>query len=531
LAYTWFLNCKHGQYHDVQSCHFKPKPAWLPTRLVDIGRSWDKNWKLIESESIIKESIPAPDYLTLSYRWGGDEEYRLTSSTLVDFRRGQPKEDLPLTFRDLIKVARRFGIRYLWIDRLCIMQDSASDWQHEARLMSDVYANAACNIAAAAAADPNGGLFRAREISKSLPGRIKVHFKEERGATELIIENTSMYSTTLQLSPIHRRGWIVQEIYLARRVIYYTQDHILWSCRCLQTREGQIEFHGSQQLSLPSSTPRFGDVRSNPDLQAIVSTRWYEEYSPIVRQYSESRLTKSEDRQIAFEGIGRAFKESLKDGYVAGHLLSELITQLSWYTETPEPAPLSITRAPTWSWAAIDSPVLTHRWDCVGNKPPLVKLEDLIVMSHPSSGNEESPSPAIKLRGPVIKCHCRTTAGGSLTFTQFSPKAPYTKEGKHPFHARALPDLRETNFAGGMDLHLLLHRHFLPIHEDGPAAKRSQSAPLNCMILQLVPELDHSRNVFRRLGWLIVEEEGLGHAVIQWLLSEANECDQQIILV
>nr|XP_036580365.1 eukaryotic translation initiation factor eif1a-like protein [Colletotrichum truncatum]KAF6788277.1 eukaryotic translation initiation factor eif1a-like protein [Colletotrichum truncatum] len=139
-------------------------PHWLPTRLVDVGLSGDAEWKLCITSEDLASQPPAPRYMTLSYRWGVGQQLLLLGSTLNTFRRGGSLiSELPKTFQDLVAVARRFGVRYLWIDCLCIIQDSTDDWEAEAPMMRQVYANSACNVAASASNDPDGGLFRARE--------------------------------------------------------------------------------------------------------------------------------------------------------------------------------------------------------------------------------------------------------------------------------------------------------------------------------------------------------------------------------
>ena len=50
-------------------------------------------------------------------------------------------------------VTRALGFRYVWIDSLYIVQDSASDWQRESSLMGSVYSGGAINIAVDAAED------------------------------------------------------------------------------------------------------------------------------------------------------------------------------------------------------------------------------------------------------------------------------------------------------------------------------------------------------------------------------------------
>ncbi|KAL9107667.1 MAG: hypothetical protein Q9227_007474 [Pyrenula ochraceoflavens] len=72
-----------------------------------------------------------------------------------------PVEELTKTFRDAIEITRSFGLEYLWIDSLCIIQDSHSDWEHESMMMSSVYGGSTINIAAAGAVD--AGIARAAQ--------------------------------------------------------------------------------------------------------------------------------------------------------------------------------------------------------------------------------------------------------------------------------------------------------------------------------------------------------------------------------
>ncbi|KAF2434552.1 heterokaryon incompatibility, partial [Tothia fuscella] len=53
---------------------------------------------------------------------------------------------------------------YLWIDSLCIVQDSTSDWQQESSIMGKVYSSAYCSIAAVGAKNGNEGLFSDRNL-------------------------------------------------------------------------------------------------------------------------------------------------------------------------------------------------------------------------------------------------------------------------------------------------------------------------------------------------------------------------------
>jgi Heterokaryon incompatibility protein (HET) len=135
--------------------------------LLDIGPTDDTGltddlWRLHITAEDVARSF---DYLTLSYRWGSADFMKLTKSSMASFRMGKPISSLSRTFRDAITVARRFSIRYLWIDSLCIVQDSILDWQEQSALMRDVFTNSACNLAAADSHGPDEGLFRNQDPS------------------------------------------------------------------------------------------------------------------------------------------------------------------------------------------------------------------------------------------------------------------------------------------------------------------------------------------------------------------------------
>lgn len=58
---------------------------------------------------------------------------------------------MPQTFQDTVSVACHLGIQYLWIDSLCIIQESDEDCSRESVVIGDIYANSFCTIAATSA--------------------------------------------------------------------------------------------------------------------------------------------------------------------------------------------------------------------------------------------------------------------------------------------------------------------------------------------------------------------------------------------
>ncbi|KAF5710968.1 heterokaryon incompatibility protein [Fusarium mundagurra] len=148
----WISQCQ--QNHIDLGLRNDAALPWYPTRLLDLGDPKSPSTpRLIETAT----SLPSGRYLTLSHCWGNKKQVCATKENLQRLYNGV--YNLPKTFQDAATATRNLGYRYLWIDSVCIVQDNQGDWAREAALMHKVYANAECNLAAAASRDSSGGLF------------------------------------------------------------------------------------------------------------------------------------------------------------------------------------------------------------------------------------------------------------------------------------------------------------------------------------------------------------------------------------
>lgn len=134
----------------------------LPTRVLDLGKdpSPQDSIKLFETEGAEDGDV----YMTLSHRWGPTQFITTTRDTLEQRIAGITLSDLSETFKDAVSLTRKLGIRYLWIDSLCIIQKDKEDWEREAGKMGSVYFQSFLNVAATSSADGNGGLFKKRLV-------------------------------------------------------------------------------------------------------------------------------------------------------------------------------------------------------------------------------------------------------------------------------------------------------------------------------------------------------------------------------
>lgn len=110
---------------------------------------------------IIHTMSPMKDlkYATRSYCWGRDMPAGSKTTTQNIDKREQRLEflALPQTLKDAFTVSRGLTIQYLWIDALCIFQDSEKDWNLESSKMADIYARSLVTIAADLSLDCTDG--------------------------------------------------------------------------------------------------------------------------------------------------------------------------------------------------------------------------------------------------------------------------------------------------------------------------------------------------------------------------------------
>lgn len=352
LAYNWYHFCQNNH----PRCNRQKKHRdWLPSRLLDIGGQEDSLWKLV----VVSEDriTPAP-YATLSYRWGINQSLRLLSSTFQNFRQGNRISDLPKTFREAITVTRRFGFRYLWIDALCIIQDSREDFEREIPSMRSVYSNSACTLAASASEDPNGGLFRARDATVVAPGVIRAPSRASSDGNYYIFD-IDYWNRQILNGPLHRRGWVFQERLLSPRIVYFSKSQVLWECftelKCEGFPHGIPEFQSVKNLDplwKMAEPPSQSSQRS-----VTMSTLALQLWSSLVREYSNCLLTNRDDKLPAFSGVADHFGETTGDQYLAGLWRLRILQLLDWWVSQPCKRLSSEYRAPSWSWASLDGPV------------------------------------------------------------------------------------------------------------------------------------------------------------------------------
>jgi Heterokaryon incompatibility protein (HET) len=183
-------------------------------------------------------------YICLSHCWGSYRPLKLEKATLEVFKSRISWNSLPLTFQDAISFARKLGVKYIWIDSLCIIQDDGDNRERESANMAAIYHGSLLTLAATRAESSSVGMF----------ARIPLEFEEHE-----LISGTGLngvpYSIFVQVDhghqedsipvkehPLLTRAWVLQERLPSSRVLHFGHFELLWecaeatSCECLRSK-------------------------------------------------------------------------------------------------------------------------------------------------------------------------------------------------------------------------------------------------------------------------------------------------------
>ncbi|KOS21314.1 hypothetical protein ESCO_006767 [Escovopsis weberi] len=260
---------------------------------------------------------------------------QLAKSTMETFLDKIPDAGLPETILDAMRLSKKLGLRYLWVDRLCIIQDDAQDVENHIRHMGYVYANAYLTIVAAYG-DVSTGI---------LP------INPQRSPRERPSSGTRDHNELVRTSRWNTRGWTLQESIYSRRRVYFFQDTVTWQCHCMTWQKNPSG--GSLVPKMRGKRRECADWISSSAF-GFQHPPWpdMDEYARIAADYSCRRVTLVDDTLKAFSGITFLLSRIFTGGFMYGMPLMFLDIALLW-----RPSASIRRRAlsrppflPSWSW-------------------------------------------------------------------------------------------------------------------------------------------------------------------------------------
>jgi hypothetical protein len=223
-------------------------------------------------------------------------------------------------------LTRNLGIRYLWINSLCIIQDDRLDWEIECSKMADIYANCTLCISATALANSNGGcLFDRWTRYSSLPmAALKI-----LGSASIVPQvfarpipkaaHTAFFPGDIDdysKSALLKRAWTFQERILSPRTIHFHEEEMVWECCMSTTCECEFlswnKIDNSHQMNAWKAF--FAGLFSHSVKARRPKNVWLEK----IEEFSRLLITYETDRFPALAGLAGRLSEIVKSDYVAG---------------------------------------------------------------------------------------------------------------------------------------------------------------------------------------------------------------------
>ncbi|OCK96442.1 HET-domain-containing protein [Cenococcum geophilum 1.58] len=419
LIIAWLNSCSA---HHPACLRYSDAAGQLPSRVLDVGYMKSEGVRLHISKTEEKDR-----YIALSHRWGKTNPLTTTTKTLPERVAGISLTSLSQTFREAIYVTWSLDIRYLWIDSLCILQDSQDDWKQQSALMGAIYRQAFMTIAATDTEDATSGLFFARNPTKIKPCKLHLPLRKDMFAGEL----GCLYATSPHFrcggdirrvrGPLDTRAWVLQEQILSGRVLNFTKDQVYFECLSTEASE-DLPYTLDNALDDDAhyvSTLKYGIGGLLPIDQPKTSNYLHRAWYLMVEDYSRRQLTVPTDKWVAILGIVTELQRATEDicsfglwnRWLAHDLLWSVysasyprtsLKQSARLTHGPNGKRNTTLSAPSWSWLQIEGHIqyLTDSYNDVLHDQVLVQeieMRDAEITATPS--NEHKNLPRLRIRG------------------------------------------------------------------------------------------------------------------------------------
>lgn len=373
-----------GRHVDQQCANIPLINTWLRTcaevhgaSCADLGKASGRlgRIRVIDVENMVVIVAP-PDchYVALSYVWGGPQRYEARKEDFKTSKSGSeylplPK-DLPQTIIDACTVTRCIGERYLWVDSLCIMQNSDTDRHDQILSMDAIYNFAILTIVAGSRAHSNTGL-----PGISTP-RENQQYRGKVDGLRLAIPFPPL--TTLERGDNliwNSRGWTFQEKVMSRRLLLFTDYQVYFRCsNMVWCEDVMIETtHASKsmykklqpfrwaadrtQLATPTFTQKLADFITDKNRNMESAATKLLNYTSVIEEFTRRTLTKPDDAVNAVIGVLQTLKNT--GPFYHGMPHQFLDASLLWHVPDGHEIarkPLKVAPFPSWTWAAWETP-------------------------------------------------------------------------------------------------------------------------------------------------------------------------------
>lgn len=285
-------------------------------------------------------------FVALSYVWGKNIDSGkcvLLKANTTQLEQTNGLGNLPKTIEDAMTICESLGQRFLWVDRLCIVQDDEAKKGHQIHAMADIFQSAILTIVAACGdsmESPIPGISTERQTFQS-----QVHI-----AGLQVTSGLPRLSRTLPRAPWSQRGWTYQESILSSRKLYFTDLEVWFVCdEDFQREDVAVEKSDCNDL-----------LAEDLSTTQLRSSHWMLDYWKHLNAYSERSLTYQSDIYNAFAGVLTALVGEGKTLYgLPKPLFDEaLLWRLEGDTPSWDIRDCTVAKqdllCPSWAWSSIN---------------------------------------------------------------------------------------------------------------------------------------------------------------------------------
>lgn len=395
--------------------------GYSPLRLLDLhDTSDDGTVRLVDRESA---NLTRRFFAALSYCWGQTGNVTTTKAVLDQHKTELMVSEMPATIQDAIRVTRGLGLRYLWIDALCIVQDDETEKQVEIAHMMDIYSTAAITIFASRAAGVHDGFLTPRPRAWTSGFQLSIHCANGMTGTILLQNDPAsawILKSELAAEPVVRRAWTLQEHFMPVRAISFGSACVQWYCRSAAFQENRYiddEVHRADSLlRVCLDDEKIRTLYGQRDI--------FMPWAFLLLDFTGRGITVAADQLPALSGIVKRIGQATGHAYVAGLWLHMLPACLMWETSQDDRVVDNIRpttyRAPTWSWASIENGGAIHAYGA---------------LYEPRDGQPPSVSPHFCLLSMSVEPAISEAPFGNLRSASLGIRGRMRRIGMYELHA------------------------------------------------------------------------------------------------
>ncbi|OIW28098.1 HET-domain-containing protein [Coniochaeta ligniaria NRRL 30616] len=253
----------------------------------------------LELERVVPEALDTR-YVALSYVWGQLPMFRLLKSNFEQLSREGGLAGvlgaLPRTILDAMQFVKSLGIRFLWVDALCLIQDDENDVEIGMEVMNSVYQGSYFTIIAASGNDATSGLPGVRPASR-VASQTTVDLDPSGNGLKLTLQHSIDWH--LKRSVYSQRGWTLQELVLPRRTVIFINKQVYFRCQEANWAEETTADAFTHHLD-----PDDGNISRIPGpLDGRLQSWWA--YQKLLEEYSSREIRFDGDTLRATAGVLR----------------------------------------------------------------------------------------------------------------------------------------------------------------------------------------------------------------------------------